>query len=348
MHIVCFQHPEPLRPRQRLIPAFIPFAGCPGRCIYCAQHEQTGEFGGSVQKSLARLEADLAARQRKGQTGAQLAFYGGTFTALPDRWQRRFLLLAEKYRDKGLIHHVRCSTRPDCIDRTGLKTLKEMGLDMVELGVQSFCDPVLQKSGRGHSSKDSELACALIRRSGLELGLQMLPGLPGHTPAQFMQDMDRVARLAPSTLRIYPCLVIGKTELTRMWERGEYAPWGLKKTIHVVSLALPSLWERGIAVIRIGLAPEKTMLAGLRAGPWHPAMGSICRGRALKDIFLTRAAAMPAGVSRVLLPKKYVSDFWGYRGENKKDLRRAGLNPAGVKTHKDRSFVLIGPTPRGE
>ncbi len=341
MFISSFRHPEPFYPRQRLIPVFIPFAGCPGRCIYCAQHEQTGEETRALGKTLDHLQVDLESREKNGQTGLGVAFFGGTFTALSPSWQNRFLSLAGSYKKKGVLSHIRCSTRPDCISVQNLLHLKDLGLDLVELGVQTFFDNTLKASRRGYNAEVAEQACAAVRQAGLRLGMQMLPGLPGHTIEEFQKDIHRVCRLAPETLRIYPCLVIGETELTRMWRAGAYTPWSQEKTITAISLALPVLWEKKIKVIRLGLASEKTLLANLHAGPWHSSLGSICRGRALKDVVLSRLAAAPGKTEKILVPRKYVSDFWGYKKENKQAYKRAGISPEKIKPHAGRNFILF-------
>lgn len=347
MFTSSFRHPEPGYPRQKLIPVFIPFAGCPGRCIYCAQHEQTGEGSRALGKSLDRLRADLESRKSRGQTDLGVAFYGGTFTALSTSWQKRFLSLAGRYKIKGVVSHIRCSTRPDCICARELMQLKELGLDMVELGIQSFSRKVLKASGRGYSARIAEKACATVRHSGLGLGIQLLPGLPGHNMDEFHKDINRVCSLAPETLRIYPCLVIGETELTRMWRAGCYTPWSLEKTICAVSLALPGLWEKKIKVIRIGLARENTLFEHLHAGPWHSSLGSICRGRALRDIVLINMAAAPGKTEKILVPEKYISDFWGYKRENRRAYQRAGVYPEKIKPHAGKDFILFSKREAG-
>lgn len=292
-------------------------------------------------KTLDHLQADLESREKNGQTGLGVAFFGGTFTALSPTWQRRFLSLAGSYKEKGVLKHIRCSTRPDFISEQNLLHLKELGLDMVELGIQTFSDSTLKVSRRGYNADVAKQACATVRKAGLRLGMQMLPGLPGHTLEEFKKDINQVCRLTPETLRIYPCLVIGKTELTRMWRAGEYTPWSREKTISAISLALPELWEKKIKVIRVGLASETTLLANLHAGPWHSSLGSICRGRALKDIVLSRLAAAPGKTDKILVPKKYVSDFWGYKKENKRAYQRAGVYPEKIKPHAGRNFILF-------
>ena len=79
-------NPGSADPRRRppIIPFFLPFAGCPHRCLFCAQDKQTGQRTKNSRNypdELSRILSGLEARS--GNRPAELAFYGGTFTALP-------------------------------------------------------------------------------------------------------------------------------------------------------------------------------------------------------------------------------------------------------------------------
>ena len=72
----------------RAIPVFsvfIPFFGCPRRCVFCSQHDQTGQQASPLDEILAHAAADLHARRAQGRPPVELAFYGGPFTALAPR-----------------------------------------------------------------------------------------------------------------------------------------------------------------------------------------------------------------------------------------------------------------------
>lgn len=319
----------------------MPFAGCPGRCIYCSQRTQTGESKAALKQVFYNFRTNLEKKYQDGHSQMGAAFFGGTFTAIPRDWQRSFLHLANDFKAKGVIKHIRCSTRPDYVRLDELQALRQYGLDMVELGIQTFEDKVLKTSGRGYSSDRAFDACRTVRQAGLELGIQMLPGLPGHTISKYCQDIEHVCRILPRDIRIYPCLVLKDTLLSSWWEQGVYTPWSLQSTIEAISLTLPRLWERGINIIRIGLAAEASMLEALQAGPWHRALGNICRGKAMRDIIISRLGMLPSAPSKILIPQRYVSDFWGYRKQNRHFFEKKGLYPSRVSTHNKKYFLFL-------
>ena len=81
----------------------------------------------------------------------EVSFFGGTFTGIREEKQRELLKVAKEFKDKKLIDKIRLSTRPDYINDYILTYLKEYGVDIIELGVQSLDEEVLKKAGRGHS-----------------------------------------------------------------------------------------------------------------------------------------------------------------------------------------------------
>jgi len=313
-----FAHPEPAPEKSRVWPVFLPYAGCAGRCVYCAQHLQTGESPASptsLDTARRDLDAALGAAQSAGRGPYEIGFYGGTFTALPGDHAERFVTLAQSYRERGLVTRVRCSTRPDAAHAGRLAVLRGLGLDMVELGVQTFEAGVLARSGRGYAPEAAQAACLRVREAGLALGVQLLPGLPGHTPEMFARDVARAAALGPETARIYPCVVASGTRLAAMWRAGEYAPWDVETTLAAVAQGLLELWRAGVRVIRVGLAPQPELDAAVLAGPVHPALGSRARGRALFSLVRDKARRLGCGPKGMAVPGRYVGELWGHGRE---------------------------------
>lgn len=331
-----FAHPEPSRqPRPPVFPVFLPQAGCPGRCLYCNQPAQTGQAllsatDAPLSDVLARARADVLARPEAAGL-VELAFYGGTFTALPAPWPERFLDLAAELRALGRVCRVRCSTRPDAVTPALLADLRARGLDLVELGVQSFQDAALAASRRGYDGATALGACRMVAEAGFSLGVQLLPGLPGMSGPEgvedFARDVAAVAGLAPGgtpeLVRLYPCLVLEGTGLAELWRAGAYAPWELPATVDALARALLSLWGAGVPAARVGLVEQ----AGLRilAGPRHPALGQMARARALFLHVSGLLATLPTPASTLYVPPRWQGEVLGQGNELAKDYAGLGL-----------------------
>lgn len=327
----------------RLVPFFLPGMGCPGRCVFCDQRAQTGVTHGGLERALISLAELLTAMDGSFALG----FFGGTFTGLPPEWQKRFLEQAARFRKNGALTHLRVSTRPDRIDRAALSLLHTGGVDMVELGVQSFSTPVLAASGRGYDGARAIRACEDVRDGGFELGIQLLPGLPGHDAGLWREDAAHVVALRPEVVRVYPCVVIGGTPLADMHAQGEYTPWSLPLAVEETARAVLGFWRTGIRVIRLGLAAQPDMLARLQAGPWHPAFGNMVRSAALRLFLEERLAGLTGRICAVWIPRTLSGDLWGHGRANVPALARIGVTRERVKfwSEADIGVELSGPDP---
>ncbi len=209
-------------PRQKLLPFFLPMSGCPHRCVYCDQWAITGQ-----QQAPDPREVLAALEDFPGGPGAELAYYGGSFTCLPRETQAAYLSLARPPLPEGKLSGVRISTRPDAVDEETCRFLAAQGVTTVELGIQSFSDPVLRAAGRGYGAETAREACLRLRRWGFRLGIQLMTGLPGDTPRQCRDSLRQSLDLVPALLRFYPTLVLENTALARLYRAGAYQPQSL-------------------------------------------------------------------------------------------------------------------------
>lgn len=329
-------HPEGSRRKRPIWPVFIPFAGCPYRCIYCSQNAQTGTESEPLATTLATLDADLNQALEQGRGPYELAFFGGNFTALPEGESSAFLALARRYAEAGLIHGVRCSTRPDAVSHDSLLRLRRRGLTLVELGIQSFDDHALAATGRRYSGTLAQDAARTVHEAGLGLGIQLMPGLPGDRPGVFRNDVRTAIDLKPECVRLYPCIVMEGTALADLWRKGAYRPWDEEKAKNELAFALVEFQRADIRVIRIGLAPEERMNASLLAGPWHPALGQSVKALAL----FHHLSPHLQGVRSVAAPRRYQGEFFGHKGELKPRYAALGLGDNSVRFEERDDFLL--------
>ena len=332
--------PEPTRDRPRIRPVFLPFQGCPGRCLYCSQALQTGTPPEPLELVYSRLKTSFQQAASARVPPFEVAFYGGTFTRIPWPWPRRFISLAQQFRTHGLITRIRCSTRPDELETGLLTELKSRGLDLVELGVQSFSDRALHLSRRGYTGAQAETGCERVLETGLELGVQLLPGLPGHDLSAWLEDIRRTAGIRPAQVRIYPCQVLRGTPLERLWARGAYRPWSLPETLQALQRGVFRLYRAGIPVTRIGLPPEPGFLDNRLAGPWHPALGSIIKSRILLARLQLQAIRLGPGPKRLICPQQAQGQIFGHRGDSIERLKSIGIQPGDILFTKQEDFRL--------
>lgn len=255
-----------------IIPIFVPHFGCPHDCVFCNQKKITGL---STDITSIEVENIIDEHLKTFQKDAfiEIAFYGGSFTAIDIDIQSQLLEVPYRYKLEGAINEIRLSTRPDAINNKILNNLKRFGVDTIELGCQSLNDEVLYLSDRGHTSMDIYKASELIKEFGFNLGLQMMLGLPGDTFERSLYTALEFIKLKPDCVRIYPTLVIKETYLERLYLNNEYLPLSINESVEFNTPILILFYLHDINVIRVGLQPTDNIQLGkdVVAGPFHPA-----------------------------------------------------------------------------
>ncbi len=295
---------------------FVPHAGCPCRCSFCNQRHIAGQTRFPSAEDVQDA-CETAKRTLPDGAKAQIAFFGGSFTAIPRKDMVHLLKAAAPYVQSGEFSGIRLSTRPDAIDREVLELLKTYGVETVELGAQSMDDAVLSACRRGHTAKQVEKAAGLIREAGLSLGLQMMTGLPGDTDEGALRTARALAALQPDEVRVYPTLVIEGSPLAEEYRAGTYTPQTLERAVELcVRLLTFFEEEQGIPVIRLGLHAEEDMMRHCIAGPWHPAFRELCESRLFRKKAETLLKQANKAACVLAVNPACVSRMVGHRREN--------------------------------
>ena len=286
--------------RESIIPVFVPHLGCPNDCVFCNQHRISGAQEPAGVENVKNAIESAAALPRNGAK-RQLAFYGGSFTAIPSCQQEALLGAAKEYLDRGEIDAIRLSTRPDAIDGAVLARLKRYGVETIELGAQSLCDEILLLSGRGHTAEDVVSASKQIKAAGFRLILQMMTGLPGDSVERTVDTAKKIIALHPDGVRIYPTVIVRDTALYDLLQAGEYKEHTVADAVEYCAAIVPLFEAAGIPIIRLGLNPTDELSGGAAAGgAYHPALGELVKSRLMLDKMRAVLNGVPAG-SRVTL-----------------------------------------------
>ena len=266
------------------IPIFIPHLGCPFDCIYCNQKTIAAQqYIPDARQVINTIEQYLQTIPAQGFV--EVAFFGGNFTAVDKQQQVDFLQAVQPFLQEGRVQSIRVSTRPDCIDDSALDLLAHYGVRMIELGVQSLSDKVLQASAREYCAEDVYKSSHLIKKWQFDLGIQLMIGLPQDSHTQDLETTRQVIALRPQVVRIYPTLVIAETALEDIWNRGEYSPLSLKDAVLICRDMFMLFQRADIRVIRMGLYPgEELCREGIvKAGPFHPGFGELVEQAVFKE-----------------------------------------------------------------
>ncbi len=301
------------------ISIFVPFAGCPQQCSFCNQKTITGQQSQPSPEDVS--SAVETALRRKGYE-YEIAFFGGSFTAIEREYMLSLLDTAYEYVKDGRVCGIRISTRPDCIDDEILTLLKERGVTSIELGAQSMDDEVLKANLRGHTARDVENASRLIKKYGFELGLQMMTGLYLDTDEKAIQTAEKLIALKPETVRIYPTVVLKGTLLAELYEKEIFKPQNVDDAAALCTRLIPMFESAGIKIIRIGLHSSEDIKKNMVAGAFHPAFGEIVQSR----FMLNKVLKYPPADYEIFVNPKSISKLKGNQKRNVYFLMEEGYN----------------------
>ena len=257
------------------ISIFIPHQGCPNCCSFCNQRTISSTSSPpSAQEVTSLLESAVPALKNPQNT--EIAFFGGSFTAIDRDYMISLLEAAKPFAEK--LAGIRISTRPDCIDEDILCILKKYGVTSIELGAQSMKDHVLSANDRGHSAEQVRKASALIKEHGFSLGLQMMTGLYESEAEDDICTAEEIISLRPDTVRIYPVVILGGTKLADLYQSGVYKTVSLEEMTELCAELLMRFEKENIRVIRLGLHASENVEGEAVGGYYHPAFRELCLG----------------------------------------------------------------------
>lgn len=291
---------------------FVPHIGCPHKCTFCNQNTITGQTFIPHAKDVVET-CEKALSDGVDISNTEIAFFGGSFTAIPRSYMLELLEPAKRYVDMG-FRGIRLSTRPDAIDEEILPILGSYGVTTIELGAQSMFDDVLELNERGHTAKDVENASHLIKQHGFTLELQMMLGLYGSTVEKDYETALRIADLEPSEVRIYPTVVLKDTKLGELYTEGKYRTYELSEAVELSAKLLDLFEQRNITVIKLGLHSSTDVESSMLGGIYHPAFRELCEGVRARN---TMEKLMNGGVSYTFTVRPdYLSKALGHKKSN--------------------------------
>lgn len=315
--------------KQYIIPIFVPHLGCPNECTFCNQRKISGQQKNVTPADVKETIEYYLEGFKDKDAKPEVAFFGGSFTAIEEELQESLLEAAFEYVKSKKVDSIRVSTRPDAINRDILKRLKRYKVKTIELGVQSTDNYILDKCKRGHTYEDVKKASRLIRWHGFILGHQMMVGLPESTALDEMNTAKKLAKLKPKIVRIYPVLVIRGTELEKEYLNGTYEPLTVEQAVERCKDLCYFFDKKRINVIRIGLQSTDTICdpkkAGSEvvAGPYHETFRQIVESSMYYDMIMKKMKKVNTKVKEVEIRvnPQNVSNVVGYKKQNIEKLK---------------------------
>lgn len=268
---------------------------CPGQCVFCPNEKNMPKSYLSNEPAVMRaitykfdpykqvkMRLEALAQNGHDTDKCELIVMGGTWSYLPIRYQNWFikrcfdgfnrrtaksLAQAQKWNEtaKHRVVGLTLETRPDYINETEVKRMRDLGCTRVELGVQTISDKILKLTQRGHSNQQTVLATRLLKDAGFKISYHMMPNLPGSTVKQDFQTFKTIftdSAYQPDMLKIYPCVVTKDAKIFNWFKQGKYKPYSDKQLLALI-VKIKKIIPPYVRISRlIRDIPEISILAG--------------------------------------------------------------------------------------
>lgn len=198
----------------------IPF--CKQKCSYCDFHFSTQTDYVDRMMSAMLRELGLRSGEWQGQEIRSIYFGGGTPSLVQAHHIRVFIerIQEEASFDPGI--EITLEANPDDITEEQVKHWKEMGVNRLSIGIQSFHDPVLRSMNRAHDSGMSKDAIVIARAGGIQdFTLDLIYGAPKLKGYRLEEDIDQMLSLEPTHLSAYSLTIEPGTAYAHQVKKGE-------------------------------------------------------------------------------------------------------------------------------
>ncbi len=197
----------------------IPF--CHRICPYCGFYKHTP--GKLANRDFVEAILTEAGRRAPDDFAPETVFFGGgTPTLLSPTLLERLLRGLQEQLDLGKVREWTIEANPETFDLAKATLMRELGVDRISLGVQSFQPGILETLGREHDAGDAIAAFHTLREAGFaNLSVDLMFSVPGQDLDLWERDLTTAVGLAPEHLSVYNLTYEEDTEFLNRHRRGE-------------------------------------------------------------------------------------------------------------------------------
>ncbi len=199
----------------------IPF--CPKVCPYCSFYKEASDRN-KTQRFLDAVLAELDARLETSALKPETIFFGGGTPSALSTPQLEFLLSGLRKRlDLSALKEWTLEMNPATVSLEKARVLRDLGVNRISMGVQSWDENLLTVLGRVHSREQAERSYAILREAGFEnVNLDLIFAVPTQTREQWRSTLEKTISLCPDHISAYCLTYEEDTAFFSRFQRGEY------------------------------------------------------------------------------------------------------------------------------
>lgn len=200
----------------------IPF--CPKICPYCSFYKEASDRNKTqrfLDAVLREIEIEVARRPVQPET---IFFGGGTPSALSTRQLEYLLSGMHKRLDLSHLTEWTLEMNPATVSLEKATALRQLGVNRISMGVQSWDAGLLEVLGRVHSAAQAERSYEILREAGFDnINLDLIFAVPTQTREQWHSSVEKTLSLAPDHISAYCLTYEEDTAFYERFQSGEFS-----------------------------------------------------------------------------------------------------------------------------
>ncbi len=221
----------------------IPF--CKQACHYCDFHFSTGL--GTKDRFLNALEMEIQLRKDYLQVEIQTVYFGGGTPSILGASELKRIL--DTLRSHFIFsENIECTleANPDDLDEAKLTELKELGINRLSIGIQSYHDSYLRFFNRAHDAQMARDCMPAARNAGFEnISIDLIFGIPDQSLGQLKSDLEQAVQSNPDHISIYGLTIEEKTAFGNWYKKGKLKPLDEESSADQFELIMAFLKDHG-------------------------------------------------------------------------------------------------------
>lgn len=196
----------------------IPF--CASRCIYCGFYSTTRlDLRQQYVDALIRELVEVGkSKMLKDDSISTVYFGGGTPSQLTIPQLHQLFDAIYIYNKVESDAEVTIEMNPDDVSVPYADTLRQLGINRVSMGAQTFDDERLRWLNRRHTVAQVGQAVTILRAAGIRnISIDLMYGFPDETIDDFVRDIDEAIKLDVEHISAYCLMIEEGTELYRRY-----------------------------------------------------------------------------------------------------------------------------------
>jgi len=222
----------------------IPF--CKQACHYCDFHFSTHtELVSSLCQAIAG-ELALQKKYLKGEDLTTLYLGGGTPSMIPaSELENIFSCIYSTFKVQPSAE-ITLEANPDDLTIQKLNELKNLGVNRLSIGIQSFDDATLKFLNRAHNSEQALESVHLARAAGFDhISIDLIYSIPGQHEKAWQQHIQQAIQLSPTHLSAYALTIEEKTVFGSQQKKGKFKSVPEETSAHEFEILMDAMDAAG-------------------------------------------------------------------------------------------------------